>query len=78
MTHYILGDAEIRQLVANQLNSKGLVDPDGFFERMLLSAGAGEAVDDVLMWSEGWLNEWAEQLATFKGATLSRGFLPAK
>ncbi len=73
MTQYVLGDRELSRLVSHQFLSKGLSDPEGYFERMLGSVGAGEGVEDVMTWSDEWLKGWAGKLAASKGLPLKGG-----
>ena len=77
MMHFIQGDLEVTQLVLNNLVSRGVQDPEGYFER-LLNKMAEEDLTDLLVRCQSWLEEWAEQLSISKGAKLLKAPSPAK
>ena len=80
MLHYIQGDLEVKQLVQNNLTSRGVQDPEGYFERLLnrMSVDDITITADLLERSQSWLEEWAEQLSVSKGAKLLKTTSPTK
>ncbi len=74
ISQFVLGDHELSRLVSNQFLSKGIIDPERYFERMLETVSVpSEGVEDVMSWGEEWLQEWAGNLAASRGPSLKGG-----